>query len=146
MDFKVRIARMDDFEGIVGLLSQLSPPKPEDRLESNRGREILKDILNSPDYCLCVAEGEEGLLGTAILLIQKNLSHGGRPYGHLENVVTDIRHRRKGMGLVMVGFLIEKAREKGCYKVILNCETKNISFYERCGFCITGEVEMRINL
>ncbi|HOL21711.1 MAG TPA: GNAT family N-acetyltransferase [bacterium] len=146
MEFKVRYARMDDFEGIVNLLSQLSPPKPGENLESERGREILKNILNDPDYCLCVAESEGNLLGTATLLIQQNLSHGGRPYAHIENVITDIKHRKKGVGLEMIKFLIEKAKEKGCYKVILNCETKNIAFYEKCGFCITGEVEMRINL
>lgn len=146
MDFEVRVAKMEDMEGIVNLLSQLSPPKKGEELDRERGEKILKSILDNPDYCLCVAEGKEGLLGTALLLVQQNLSHGGRPYAHLENVVTDIRHRRKGIGLAMVKYLIERAKEKGCYKVILNCETKNISFYEKCGFCITGEVEMRINL
>ncbi|MCX8082553.1 MAG: GNAT family N-acetyltransferase [bacterium] len=147
MDFEVRIAQTKDFEGIVNLLSQLSPPKEGENLDSEKGKGILKNILNNTDYCLCVVEDKDGvLLGTATLLIQQNLSHGGRPYAHLENVVTDIRHRKKGIGLAMVKFLIEKAKERGCYKVILNCETKNIIFYERCGFRITGEVEMRINL
>ncbi|MCM8777641.1 MAG: GNAT family N-acetyltransferase [Candidatus Omnitrophica bacterium] len=146
MDFEVRNARLDDFKGIVDLLSQLSPPKEGESLDVKKGEEILRNILNNPDYFLCIAESKDGLVGTAILLVQQNLSHGGRPYAHLENVVTDIRHRKKGIGLAMVRYLIEKARAKGCYKVILNCETKNIVFYEKCGFCITGEVEMRINL
>lgn len=146
MDFEVRNARLDDLEGIVNLLSQLSPPKEGENLDREKGKEILRDILNNPDYCLCVAESKEGLIGTAMLLVQQNLSHGGKPYGHIENVVTDIRHRKKGIGHTMVKFLIDKAKKIGCYKVILNCETKNIVFYERCGFCITSEVEMRINL
>jgi len=147
MEFKVRSADINDLEGIINLLKQLSPPKPgEPELDKNKGKGILNNILKSPDYCLCVAEADGVLVGTAMLLVQQNLSHGGRPYGHIENVVTDIKCRRKGIGLEMVKFLLSKAKENGCYKVILSCETKNITFYERCGFCITGEVEMRINL
>ncbi len=139
-------AKAEDLEGIVNMLYQLSPPKSGESLNKEAGQAILKSIIDNPDYCLCIAKVNGELAGTALLLIQLNLSHGGKSYGHVENVVTDIRSRGKGIGLAMVNFLMSKARERRCYKVILDCETKNIPFYERCGFSITGESEMRFKL
>ena len=138
-------AKIADLEEILALLSQLSPPMPDEKLENEQGMAVLESIISNPDYCLCVAGINGKLIGTALLLLQRNLSHGGRPYAHLENVVTDINYRGKGVGMEMVNFLISKAREQDCYKIILNCELKNIPFYKNCGFNVTGEVEMRIS-
>lgn len=148
VDAKVIIgkAKKENLEGIINLLSQLSPPKPGEKMDNETGQTILETIINTPDYYLCVAEIEGELVGTATLLIQWNLSHGGRPYAHVENVVVDIRFRGNGIGRKMVNFLVSKARGRGCYKAILNCESKNIPFYTRCGFRETGEVEMRLTL
>jgi hypothetical protein len=41
---------------------------------------------------------------------------------------------------------MSKAGAKCFCRVILNCENKNISFYERCGFFETVEVEMKVVL
>lgn len=30
--------------------------------------------------------------------------------------------------------LVEEARAYGCYKIILDCNEKNVAFYEQCGF------------
>jgi len=146
MKIVVRKAKMEDLAEIVRLLYQLSPPSPGEKLDDETGRIILKKTLSNPDYCLCVAEVGSEIAGTAILLIQLNLSHGGKSYAHVENVVTDVPFRGKGIGREMVNFLVLKARNNGCYKVILNCESKNIPFYERCGFHLTGESEMRVGL
>jgi len=29
--------------------------------------------------------------------------------------------------------LVEHAKAKGCYKVILDCSAENVAFYEKCG-------------
>ncbi len=141
----IREARPEDLEGILHLLGQLSPPGPGEESDPESGRAILERMINNPDYYLSVFLLEGRLVGTATLLVQWNLSHGGKPYGHVENVVTEGRVRGNGVGRAMVDFLILKARERGCYKVILNCESKNIHFYEQCGFRLTGEVEMRLS-
>ena len=137
-------AKMGDFEEIVNLLYQLSPPRDGELIDNEKGQGILESMMKDPNYCLCVAKVENEPVGTALLLIQLNLSHGGKSYGHVENVVTDIHFRGKGVGLAMINFLVSRAKERGCYKVILDCETKNIPFYTRCGFNETGEVEMRL--
>ncbi len=142
----VRLAETEDLETIAGLLCQLSPPKAGETLDAEAGRKILQSIINNPDYCLCVAETVGQVVGTALLLVQLNLSHGGNPYAHVENVVTDISLRGRGIGQAMMNFLVSEARRRDCYKVILCCEAKNILFYEHCGFNLTGEVEMRFDM
>ncbi len=145
MKIVVRGAKMEDLEDVVKLLHQLSSPKPGETTDMKEAQSILDSIINNPDYVLCVACAENELVGTATLLIQRNLSHGGKPYGHIENVVTDVRFRGRGIGLTMMNFLVTEARKRDCYKIILCCEAKNIPFYERCGFFLTGESEMRLN-
>ena len=100
--------------------------------------------MDDENYFLCVFEDEGRVLGTALLLVQMNISQGGRPYSHIENVVVDKECRGKGAGKKMMDYLVEKARELDCYKILLNCGKDNIAFYEKCGFFDSGEVEMRL--
>ncbi len=86
------------------------------------------------------------MVAAGTLLIQLNLSHNARPYGHLENVITHRDFRGNGFGGQIVKHLTEIARERDCYKVVLNCKGKNVPFYEKCGYQKTINREMRINL
>lgn len=141
----VRESTKNDLAGIVRLLARLSPPRAGEETGPAALRAALARIRGNPDYCLCVAEREGEPVGTATLLVQHNLSHGCRPYGHIENVVTDDRFRGNGIGREMIAFLVARAGDRGCYKVILNCGAHNVPFYLRCGFRVTGELEMRLD-
>ena len=73
---------------------------------------------------------------------QKKQNETGRLHGHgsliprfrTEDVVVDDSKRRLGVGSSLIKGLIKIAKEKGCYKVILNCSDKNIPFYSKFGF------------
>jgi len=140
----IREAKLGDLEQVLGLLHQLSPTKKRD--DKKELRRILNGIIKDRNYVIAVYEEDKKLLGTATLLIQLNLSHNGKPYGHVENVVTDKNSRGNGIGKELVEYLIEKANKRKCYKVILDCVKPNIPFYKKCRFAETGEVEMRLNL
>jgi glucosamine-phosphate N-acetyltransferase len=140
----IREAKPEDLKQILDLLHQLSSLTEEDlRISKTKFKKILREIITDKNHIICVYESEQRLLGTATLVVQLNLSHGGRPYAHIENVVTDKDFRGNGVGKEMVDYLIKMADERDCYKSILNCEEKNIPFYEKCRFHLTGEVEMR---
>ncbi|MGC8581226.1 MAG: GNAT family N-acetyltransferase [Thermoplasmata archaeon] len=141
----IRKAMLEDYTSLMNVLSQLSIINDESS-SNNNGLDTFKEILRDPNYIMCVAETKEGIVGTATLLVQLNLSHGSRPYGHIENVVVDINHRRKGIGKMMLKFLFRKAYERNCYKIVLSCNHENIEFYKSIGFYQTGEIEMRINI
>ena len=34
----------------------------------------------------------------------------------------------------MIEYLVNKSEKLGCYKVILDCDEKNVGFYEKCKF------------
>ncbi len=144
---KIRKARLEDLPYIIDLLNQLSPMSNYEKEKNNVSvKNAMINILNNDDYCMLVAEMDGKIVGTGTLLIQQNLSHGGRPYGHIENVVVDKDYRKRSIGEKIIENLVVKAKERNCYKVILNCSKENITFYEKCGFFLTNEVEMRINL
>jgi GNAT superfamily N-acetyltransferase len=52
-------------------------------------------------------------------------------------VVTDSRHRRKGIGRTVLNMAIGYAAQENCYKVVLQSSIKRKdahAFYERIGF------------
>ncbi len=144
---KIRIAYETELMALLDLLYQLSPKSEEDSKASKRALErTLKAMIKNEDYRLAVCDVDGKIAGTATLLVQQNLSHGGRPYGHIENVVTDAASRGKGIGAELVRYLLAEAKKRNCYKVILDCKEDNVSFYEKLGMHKTSEVELRIDL
>ena len=66
-----------------------------------------------------------------------NLSRGARPYGVIENVVTDAGHRRSGLGRAVLEAALDQAWAADCYKVLLATGSRREStlrFYEGVGF------------
>ena len=143
----VRKAEEKDLLPLLSVLQQLKPKNkdyPVGDLEKLKG--ILRDINNDKNYYLKVCEVDGKIAGTATLLVQMDLAHGGKPYGHIENVVTDQAYRGKGIGQLLVENLITEAKNSGCYKVILDCSRDITGFYSKMGFEERGSVEMRLNL
>ncbi|EDQ86824.1 uncharacterized protein MONBRDRAFT_27826 [Monosiga brevicollis MX1] len=58
--------------------------------------------------------------------------------GHIEDVVVDQGLRRKGLGRRLIERLTAVAKQRGCYKVIIDCDAHNIHFYDSCGFTRKG--------
>lgn len=145
MEGKVRQARLSDLKEMLDLLYQLSPAEGKELSDENL-KKTLSKIIHDKNYYVAVYEHNKKIIGTATLLIQLNLSHSARPYGHIENVVTDSVYRGKGIGKQLIIYLITQAKKRNCYKIILNCSEDNVTFYEKCAFNKTGEIEMRINI
>ena len=77
------------------------------------------DICVMPGHELLVVEEDGMVVGTMVLLIVPNLSHGGLPWALIENMVVDQQYRRQGIGRVMMEYAIDRAKETGCYKLQL---------------------------
>ncbi len=140
----IRLARADDFASLIRILRQLKPESINEHYDFAMGTGILQKIIDDENYYLLVAELNKEIVGTATMLIQKNLTHNGRPYAHIENVVTASEYRKRGIGKVLLSELIKVAKSLGCYKVILNSSLENSRFYEGIGFNLTNEIEMRL--
>jgi L-amino acid N-acyltransferase YncA len=100
-------------------------------------RHIYEQVRAMPGHELIVAEENGEVIGTMVLLIVPNLSHSGLPWAVVENVVTDRRFQRQGIGRLMMEYAINRAREAGCYKLQLSSsKTRQEAhrFYESLGF------------
>ena len=137
----IRAATEDDVPRILELYDELvtsSVPAETDRTPSlDVYRRIYKQASSIPGHELIVAEEEDEVIGTLVLIIVPNLSHHGLPWAIVENVVTDRRFQRKGIGKLMMEYAIYRAREAGCYKLQLaSSKTRDEAhrFYESLGF------------
>tara|TARA_Y100000389_G_scaffold200460_2_gene240955 strand:- start:18778 stop:19059 length:282 start_codon:yes stop_codon:yes gene_type:complete len=71
-----------------------------------------------------------GLVGIATLHLEKKIIHNGKYVGHIEDVVIDVNHRKHGLSKGLIREIINIAKTRNCYKVILNCEDYLINHYK----------------
>jgi GNAT superfamily N-acetyltransferase len=94
-------------------------------------------MLRDKHLRVLVGEVDGRVITSCMLVIVPNLTRGGRPFGLIENVVTDSGHRRQGHGLAILRRALRCAWDAGCYKVMLLTGSKReetLRFYEQAGF------------
>ncbi|MCL4344802.1 MAG: GNAT family N-acetyltransferase [Candidatus Thermoplasmatota archaeon] len=143
---QIGLAKESDFQDLVGLMMQLSKTSEKDKLKGLDPKESFFKILSNENEFISVSLYGKRVISSVMLIIQDNISHGGRPYCHIENVVTDKGYRNMGIALLNIRFILTLARIHMCYKVILNCRSELINYYKKSGFIASGELEMRKNL
>jgi len=98
---------------------------------------IFSGIAADPDRALLVATVDGALAGTVdLLLVRPSLTHGGRPWAAVENVVTDRRFRRRGVGRALMEEAARRSREAGCHRLQLLSRvqrTQAHAFYRAIG-------------
>lgn len=130
-----RLIRDDELSGLLALYRQLNPSDAP--LLPDRAAATFETILANPWQQLFVTEHEGQLVATCALALVPNLTRGARPYGVIENVVTDAAYRRRRFGTEALRAALSFARQNDCYKVMLFTGSKRpetLAFYERVGF------------
>ena len=137
----IRDAGPADLPRLLDLLHQLTQegrtPEPAARPPSDAHRVALDAIAADPRARLIVAEQHGRVIGTLTLYTLPNLSHNGRPFAIVENVVVDADRRGTGCGRALMDHAVRLAREAGCYKVSLTSYKDRAAahaFYEAIGF------------
>ena len=116
----VRPATFADLDGLLGLYAQLAEDRPSSLpAEPALARERFGDIARQPDRILLVAECDGGVVGSADLLIVRNLTHAGDPWAAVENVIVDQAGRRHGVGRALMTEVVRRCDDAGCYKIQL---------------------------
>jgi len=128
----IREIEEDDLE--KGFLETLDFLRNASNLDKNKANEILKKIKQNPDHIIYVAIDNKKIVGSTTLLIEQKFIHDGGLVGHIEDVVVRKDYEGKGIGIKLVTSLLERAKEKNCYKTILDCKDDVKQFYERIGF------------
>ena len=113
------------------LLNQLSN---SNNLNQNNFKEIFYNIQKTSEIYIYEDITTNKIVASATLMIEQKFIRNGGKVGHLEDVVVDKDYRKYGLGKKIVLNLVNLAKEKGCYKIIGNCDNSVIKFYEKIGF------------
>jgi len=117
-----------------GFLESLDFLRKASDIDKNKAKEILKKIKQNTNHIIYVAIDNKKIVGSTTLLIEQKFIHDGGLVGHIEDVVVRKDYEGKGIGIKLVTSLLERAKEKNCYKTILDCKDDVKQFYERIGF------------
>lgn len=135
----IRSLEEKDFPECLNLLKQLTVVGEDfDYLQ------IFRELNQNKDYYIFVYEMDAKVVGMATVFIEQKFIHTGSRVGHIEDVVVSSDYRKMGIGQKLILKCVEIAKDRDCYKVILDCDEKNASFYEKSGFKTYG-VCMKIN-
>ena len=131
---KIEIREIEEDDLEKGFLETLDFLRNASDLDKNKANEILKKIKQNPNHIIYVAIDNKKIVGSTTLLIEQKFIHDGGLVGHIEDVVVRKDYEGKGIGIKLVTSMLERAKEKNCYKTILDCKDDVKQFYERIGF------------
>ena len=132
----VRLIKFDELDDLLNLYKQLLPDDP-DVYENQDLNHMWSLIYNDPNLYYIVVEVDGKIVSSCNITIIKNLTRNLRPYGLIENVITDLNYRTKGYATKALDMAICIAQDRNCYKVMLLTGSKKeetLRFYEQAGF------------
>lgn len=133
---EVRLIQYNELPKLLKLYKHLHKDDPELVMDYVLEK-LWSEIFNDPNSYYIVVDINGEIVASCILTIIKNLTRNARPYGLIENVVTDLNYRNNGYGRSTLSKALEIACEQNCYKVMLFTGSKSeetLSFYENSGF------------
>jgi glucosamine-phosphate N-acetyltransferase len=97
----------------------------------------LNTIAKTSDIIVMEEDGQ--LIACGTLLYETKFIHNISKVGHMEDICIKKGHRGKQLGRQLITYMVDVAKEKGCYKVTLYCEEDNVEFYKKCNFKCVGQ-------
>jgi glucosamine-phosphate N-acetyltransferase len=127
---KIRSCVVRDFDQVCRLLSQLWPglPSKKDAL-----RKTFARALNSSRNRYFCAVDEDTVIGFCSLSIRESLWQQGL-LAHVDEIIVDKKHRKRGIGSTLLEEAAAYAREKGCVRVELDS-----AFHRKAAHCFYKE-------
>lgn len=132
-----RLLESKDYKEYMNLISVLKPST----CSQNFFNEFLQKLGTESE--IWVLEYDKQLVACATILFEQKLLHGGSTVGHVEDVVVAKNSQGKNFGKKIISFITNRAKEKNCYKVILDCKTDLKVFYEKCGY-LSNNIQMSL--
>ena len=74
------------------------------------------------------------IIASGTIIIEPKLIRGGKSVGHIEDIVVSEKYRGNGISKNILEMLKKVAREKDCYKIILDCSEEVKKVYNSSGF------------
>lgn len=130
----IREINKDEINQLLELYTQMNNDMPtiDDIVLS-----LWNNILSNENYHIIVALEDEKIVSSCTCVIIPNLTHNQRPYAYVENVVTDVNYRNKGLATACLNYAKEIAFNNNCYKIMLMTGSKRettLNFYKNAGY------------
>ena len=122
-------------EQMIELYNQLSPCNSIDN-------GFFQSFIMSTNPILRVGDNFK-ILGALSILYEYKMIHNGGIVCKLEDFVVDKEFRSQGIGTELIEYAKKVAKEKGAYKIILDCSKDMIEYYKKKGF-VNKNVQMCI--
>ena len=138
MNIEIKKAEKKYLSQIIELLQVISKFYPEQNSEDI----IWESFINQKEVYGFIAidsyaeSFDKKLVGFGSLHLSRKIRGG--LIGFIEDVVILENYRGKGIGKLILKNLIKKAKEKSCYKLVLECKEDKLEFYQRIGFQKSG--------
>ncbi len=130
----LRYVESADYDnGLIELLSQLTSID-KSKIPKEQFNTFVNTLDANSSHKIFVYEVDSRVVGSGTIVCEQKLIHNLGKVGHIEDIVVDEHKRNSGIGFTIIERLTQYAKEQGCYKVILDCNEKNVQFYEKCGY------------
>ena len=125
--------------GFFETLSNLSGDSKEyGRWALSQKRRVWQTAKKQNSYFFVAVSKEKAsynqIVSTVKLLVEPKFYYKGKPAAHLEDVATRKGFEKQGLAKALIQVAQKKARDQGCYKMILSCKERLIPFYSKSGF------------
>ena len=132
---KFRELKTSDLASLLELYKQLDADDAE--ASEVHSRQVWEEIERNEDIRYFGAVDGGRVVSSCYAVYIPNLTRGNRGICFIENVVTDKDYRKRGLASRVIDLAIAFAKERRCYKVILQsgmARTEAHRFYESKGF------------
>lgn len=134
-EITIRIATEQDLPELLRLYAQ--PDMDGESLSVGEATPLFQEMLKSNRQEVFVAVGHGQIVGTFTLSYVQHLTHQGSKSASFGDIVVRSNSQGTGVGKSMMKFAAERAKERGCYKLMLSTSAHREgaqAFYESLGY------------
>ena len=132
----LRPATIEDTPHILTLLSVLGRPEPKTNVDTDHFKNLIVRYVDADDKRIIVADFDGLIVGFASVMFLLRLNHTKMEM-YMPELVIHEKYRGRGIGVMLVDFCMDLAKEAGCYRIRLesgNWRYDSHDFYKHLGF------------
>lgn len=119
-----------DFLKLNNILSKL----PNWRSNYLEFKESWFSMVQNSNHQIFLLIGDNNkIIGTGTIVLEKKMIHNAY-CAHLENIIVLPEYQNLGYGKKILNYLENYAKQRDCYKIILNCIPELKNYYMKSGF------------
>ena len=123
----IRKLNVSDYEKYLNLINQFRSTI----FTLEEYKETLSKI--EKNSTIWVIDDNNELIGTTTIIYEYKFIRNIVKLAHIEDVCIDKNHLNKGIGNLLINFVVNEANKENCYKIILDCDENLENFYKKSG-------------